>query len=545
MRKRILSVLLITILCIGMVYGSKTKDSKKVRDVKTFTAFFATTGDTIDQDNDIKQIIAEKTGACCEEKWINGQTAEEAIYSYIANEEYPDFISGNRSLYEANALIPIDEYWERYPNIYNYLSQEEWDKFRQEDGHIYWIPQFGVGNNEECEVVHDGEAFWIQTRVLKWAGYPKIRTMDQYFDLIENYMKANPTMEDGTANIPYTILCDDWRYFCLENAPQFLDGYPNDGCCMVNPETLQVMDYNITPTAKKYFQKLNEEYHKGMVDPESFTSTYEEYLNKLSTGSVLGMIDQWWDFSYSVSPLYAQNGLERQGCNYVPLPITISEDIQNQWHTKKSSSLDNSTGISLTVSCKDVKGALQFINDLLDEEIQKLRFWGLEGLDYEINSDGEYYFTQEQKERRNNDSLIASHYCVYSYFPRIECIMSDGINSSIPEFQQSVFYDSLPEDVKECFDAYGCKNYVEMIGSNDKPGEWFPMYSFTKQLTYSSEAGLVQSNLDEVKHTWLPKVILSDNFEETWKQYLIEYNSCNPEIYYEEIQRELERRVKQ
>ena len=50
-------------------------------------------------------------------------------------------------------------------------------------------------------------------------------------------MQANPTMEDGTANIPYTILCDDWRYFCLENAPQFLDGYPNDGCCMVDPET--------------------------------------------------------------------------------------------------------------------------------------------------------------------------------------------------------------------------------------------------------------------------------------------------------------------
>ncbi|MFR3166213.1 MAG: hypothetical protein ACLTQG_30725 [Hungatella sp.] len=32
--------------------------------------------------------------------------------------------------------------------------------------------------------VHSDEAFWIQTRVLKWAGYPEVKTMDQYFDLI-------------------------------------------------------------------------------------------------------------------------------------------------------------------------------------------------------------------------------------------------------------------------------------------------------------------------------------------------------------------------
>ena len=54
-------------------------------------------------------------------------------------------------------------------------------------------------------------------------------------------------------SFPRFILCDDWRYFCLENPPQFLSGYPNDGCCMVDPDTLTVMDYNVTETAKAYF----------------------------------------------------------------------------------------------------------------------------------------------------------------------------------------------------------------------------------------------------------------------------------------------------
>lgn len=52
----------------------------------------------------------------------------------------------------------------------------------------------------------------------------------------------------------------------------------NDGSCIVDPDELKIVDYNTTPTAKRYFQKLNEEYQKGIVDPESFTQTYDEYI---------------------------------------------------------------------------------------------------------------------------------------------------------------------------------------------------------------------------------------------------------------------------
>ena len=44
--------------------------------------------------------------------------------------------------------------------------------------------------------------------------------------------------------------------FCLENVPQFLDGFPNDGSCMVDMETKKVMDYNVSDTAKRYSESL-------------------------------------------------------------------------------------------------------------------------------------------------------------------------------------------------------------------------------------------------------------------------------------------------
>ena len=378
MKKKIVSTLVVIGLLIVLGGYSYNVQYRQKPEIKHFTAFFSVTGRPLGMQNDIKEIIADKIGADCEENWLVGQSKEEALNSYIASGEYPDFILGEKVLLDADALIPIDEYWDDYPNIRNYLSEEQWERFRQEDGHIYWIPPFCVSQGENVEVTHTGEAFWIQTRVLKWAGYPKITTVDEYFDLLERYQEANPCLENGTPNIPFAILCDDCRYFCLENVPQFLDGYPNDGSCIVDPDTLQVIDYNTTPTAKRYYQKLNEEYKKGMISPETFLDTYEEYLDKLSTGAVLGMVDQRWQFYYAIQTAYDSGNLRSYGCDYVPLPITIDKKVKNQWHTARSAELDTASGLSITISCEDPEGAMQFVNNLLDPEITKLRFWGEE-----------------------------------------------------------------------------------------------------------------------------------------------------------------------
>ncbi len=516
-------------------------------DVKEFTAFFAVPGSEINDDNEIQQMIAEMTGVRVKETWLTGQTAQEAVGTLIAGGEYPDFIDGSdgmAQLYDAGALVALDEYIEKYPNIKEYLSEEEWDRLRQDDGHIYWINQFNNIYGEEKATVHNDEAFWIQTRVLEWAGYPEVHTLDQYFDLIERYQEANPTMEDGTANIPYTILCDDWRYFCLENAPQFLDGYPNDGSCIVDPETLTVIDYNTTPTAKRYFQKLNEEFQKGIVDPESFTQTYDEYIAKLSTGRVLGMVDQWWDFAFNVNDSLKQQGLDLKGCNYVPLPITIDEGIKNQWHNS-GGVLNTANGLAVTVSCKDVDGAMQFVNDLLGQEVHDLRFWGVKGVDYEVDENGEFYLTEDMRMQASNTAYKASHVCNYSYFPQYVGTSRDGINAMRPDNQPREFYDALSENVQKCFAAYGAETYVDMLGTSEAPGPWYTLYSYSNNMTTATEGGMAWAKMGEIKHEYLPKVVMAGDFEDAWEEYMEVYNGCNPQAFVAEMQAELDRRMEE
>ena len=115
-------------------------------EVTNFTMFITMPGSEINDDNEIAQMIAEKTGVKVKETWLTGQTAAEATGTLIAGGEYPDFIDSDEMnlLVDADALVPLDDYIDKYPEFKaTWFTDEEWEKFRQPDGHIYWINPFG------------------------------------------------------------------------------------------------------------------------------------------------------------------------------------------------------------------------------------------------------------------------------------------------------------------------------------------------------------------------------------------------------------------
>ncbi len=547
--KKVLKLVTSIVLTGTMIVGCSNGGSAKSNDdgIKEFTAFFAVPGSEINADNVVQQKIAEITGAKVKETWLTGQTAQEAIGTMIAGGEYPDIIDGSTGtvqLYEAGALVALDDYLDNYPNIKNFWSEDEWDRVRRDDGKIYWIPQFGNVYGEDMSTNITGEAFWIQTRVLKWAGYPEVKTLDQYFDVIQRYNEANPTLADGTPNIPYTILCDDWRYFCLENPPLFLAGYPNDGSVIVNDNTLQVEDYNTSDIAEQYFLKLNEMYKAGIVDPESFTQSYDQYIAKLSTGRVLGMVDQEWNFYNNVNNAILQAGLDEQGCSYIPLSITMDESIQGRWNTV-GKQIDVSNGMAITTSCDDIEGALQFVNDLLSPEVRVLRQWGIEGVDYEVDENGVFYRTEEMRNNATNPGYIASNLSSYSFMPVYQGgTQADGINAAEPRQQPSEFYNGLQDDVKECLAAYDVLTYADLVGKTEIPGKWFPMWSYSNNMTTATDGGKAWVKMTELKQEYLPKVVMAADFDKGWEEYMRLYSAVKPQDFLLEMQIELDKRLK-
>ena len=164
-RKKLMALFMTTVVTASMLAGcgggaSTATDSSAAGagsesadgDITDFTMFIAMPGSEINDGNEIQELIAQKTGVRVKETWLTGQTAEEAIGTIIAGGEYPDFIDGGdgtMSLLDAGALLPLDDYIEKYPNIKEMYSDAEWEKFRQEDGHIYWINVFQNSYGED------------------------------------------------------------------------------------------------------------------------------------------------------------------------------------------------------------------------------------------------------------------------------------------------------------------------------------------------------------------------------------------------------------
>ena len=556
--KKVLGILLPAMLCITMAAGCgkgavKTEsDGTKVvdnttkpgGDVKTFTAFFAVPGIEMTSDNRMMHKIAEKVGAKVDIKYLTGQTAAERIGVMIAGGEYPDFLDGSVAtpqLVDAGAFIPLDEHIDNYPNIKNYLSESEWNKLRKEDGHIYYIPQFDVTQGAETSTIHNDEAFWIQKRVLKWAGYPQIKTVDQYFDLIESYLKANPTTEDGQKNIGFEALNDDWRYFGLENPPMFLAGYPNDGAAIVDPTTLKASVYDKIPEAKRYYEKLNAMYNKGIIDPEAFTLSYDQYMAKLSSGRVIGMVDQYWNFRDADTALTTQNLDDR---TYVPLGVVLDEGTTDKYFSP--SALDVGNGVGITTSCKDVEGALKFINDLLDPEIMVMRYWGEKDVDYQVDENGVFSRNEEQRDNYRNQDFLNKNQCTYDWFPHYEGMLADGINAVLPREQPDEFYATLRDIDKEIMDAYGHKRWTDFLTPVKENSPWYPLWSARNTWPADSPYGIANQKMSDVKHEWLPKVVMAapGDFEKTWDQYMKVYDSeTNYKAYEDELTAEVARRI--
>ena len=99
------------------------------KEIVDFTMFAAMAGKEKDADNDIMQIIAEKTGVRVKETWLTGQDAGEAIGSIIASGKLPDLIDGGDgcvTLYENGLLVAWDDYLEKYPNLKEMYTEQEW-----------------------------------------------------------------------------------------------------------------------------------------------------------------------------------------------------------------------------------------------------------------------------------------------------------------------------------------------------------------------------------------------------------------------------------
>lgn len=540
----ILSVLCMLTLCCCLFSCKKsTSTNANVKGTEdypiTISVFTTDTQQEPPADNRAYKWIKEKFNV--EFTWdILVGEKDQKIGLMIASGDYPDLVNiESPKFIEAGAVIPLEGLIEQYaPNIKKHYASC-WDKITEDDGHIYCLPNYGVIDNRWQSQHYNDSAMWLQKEVLKEFGYPKIQTMDEYFDIIERYVKKYPTI-DGMPTIGFSILTYDWHDFCLCNPPNFLAGYPNDGNGCVDPVTKKYQVTWYMDCSKQWFKKLNEIDKKGLLDRACFTENYDQYIAKLSAGRVLGVHDQFWQFQSSDFALKTENKNNRTMC---PLPIVLDKSIKPQYRNQPLPNLQRGYGIS--IKCKDPVRVIRFLDAQLEEENQRILQWGFEGVDYHLAADGTPYRTPEQRRNFEDETWKLKNLARLwiENAPKMEGSFSDGYATDFTQIPSEFAESAKPEDI-ELWKAYNVASYAELMDYNPPANQvWFPMWQIEPES--GSEEDVALKKCKDLYAKYLPRVILckTEEFESVWAEYCKALQDAGIGKYEAFMQKKLDERI--
>ena len=514
----------------------------------TLTAFRGDPGDQPYEDNKIYKKIEEEFGITFEWEFLAGDLDETLGLKLQDLSDLPDLFDGGNSaetLIDAGALINLLDYInpEDTPNLWAHIEPQKnriitKDEVTGEDV-MYIIPNYGLGEGEQIVNSVNGPAFFIQKQVLAWAGYPEIHTLDEYFDLIEKFIAENPTNADGVPYIGFDILCEGWRHFCLINPVQHLMGRPNDGEVLVDvtKDDYPTWTFINQPYAKAYYKKLNEEFKKGIISPDTFVMSYDQYIAQLSSGTVLGMFDQTWDYGDATNALLTDKKYEN---TYVALGLIYDEDdvegvlpegwtIEEHYVNGSLPNLDRGAGISVT--CKYPERIVAMWEKLLSPEWAMIMNWGIEGEDYSIE-DGRLIMTEEQFANTSDREWRKSNraYAIWDSSPKRQGYIMEGDlagNCWEPGNQPENVFGLMNDYDKDFLSHYGFSKFGDFV---NPPIELAP-YGEAWQINKDPINKDYQDFLN-IQDTQLPQVIMAseDEFDAKWDAFVEAINpSC--EVY--------------
>ena len=464
-------------------------------------------------------IIREETGVKLDREYQVGGL-ETKVGLIIASGDYPDMIVAAHftdKFVDNGALIPLNDLIEKHaPNIKKYYGPQM-DFIKKKDGNIYYLPQlaipYGAANKRYPSV-----GFFINKRVLKDAGYPIVKTFDQYFELIENYKEKHPTYK-GQDTIGYLSLFYADRFFATANGPLHLMGYPNEGGFVPVKDdegNFTVESYIDGPVAKYYYKKLNEMYNKGVVDPETFIINYDQYIERLSSGRVLGTHNQYWQVQQAQEILATDD----PDSIMVPFPVVYDDSVEE--FMRDTPYIQPTQGMGITTACEDPVAAIKYLDYIIEN--QTLIQWGIEGEHYEVDENGKYYRTEEQQELfRDHDWVqneFGRHY-FFNAFPSLTGVDENG-NSYNPDEQPSMIYGAASDSEKEVMDAYDIQSFTELYNDPRPLSEipYYPLWTIT--LETGSPAHFEQTRMQDLQKEYYPRMVMSspEEFELTWKEYV-------------------------
>lgn len=129
-----------------------------------------------------------------------GGNAAQRLSTMIAGNDLPDFIWMDKGadverLREGGALVPLDDYVEKYPNLKEWLSEDAMNMLRSEDGKLYQFPNWY--NSQPF-----GNAGYVVNKgIYEALGSPDLETPDDLYEFLKQVKEEFPDVTPFETNV--------------------------------------------------------------------------------------------------------------------------------------------------------------------------------------------------------------------------------------------------------------------------------------------------------------------------------------------------------
>ncbi|WP_426454757.1 ABC transporter substrate-binding protein [Paenibacillus sp. S-38] len=500
--------------------GSTSKDEGA--SPVTFTFFSADPNPNWqNMQDEVGKEITKRTGVTLDAEFAVADPAQK-VALIATSGQYPDLISPKgelNKLVDAGAMLDLTDLIEKHaPNIKKLIGdQSKRLRYSMEDKSIYVIPTYSAVGGVAFAA---GGGFELQHRAVKEAGYPAIKTLQDYENVIQSYIDKHPTDDHGNKNIGLSLNSDDWRmYISVTNPAAETTGKSGDGEYYIDLRTYEAKYHYRTEGEKDYFKWLNHMYAIGLLDKESFVQKHDQYQAKIASGRVIGLIDADWNYADGEKSLKSQG---KQDQTYGHYSVMLSDQYKD--NRFQSTGFMAGWGVGITKDCKDPVRAIQFLDFLASEQAQVLNNWGIEGKHYGIQ-DGKRVVPQEIQQRIMIDNTAFSRESGIGFYTNLGAHYGDGVRDSTGSY----YTKNYPEQIiktytdadKETLKAYGALTWKDLFPKEDE----FPVKAWGAAWNIAvpgdDDVTILANKMKVLTRKRIPQAIMAkpEEFDGIWEAY--------------------------
>lgn len=543
--KRLVSCLLVFLLAMSAITATAEQ-------TETVISFWEVGNLTTEGElhTPVADALAEATGVRINNVTSGGISDRFSIL--LAAGDLPDVVwynGDNAYLARTGQLLPLDDLLEEYAPHITSSFPERLAYSREvlsDDGNIYYIPINCYSSSGEDVPAYYGVGISMMARwdIYAELGYPEINTTDDLLNFFAQAQELHPKTPDGKT----MYAMGAWSSWGIW--PWWIPYTFSNACIQGNNGTLvdlETGEIELQYKSEKFWEAIrfwNKAYNMGLVDPESFTQTYDDYVAKLKNGQYIYMGINGSAVAQQVNEALAEID-PSMGYEFIPTGLsycsyTYESDNPYGW--------EGNFALAITRNCDNPELAMQFIDYCCSPEGSRLLINGIEGVHWET-VDGKDVFTKEYIATRDADSYYLQEQGINQYIYLAGYNGYNVIDGNPIDINKS---RDMMADMLTPIDEAFCAYYGEKLGKTfTYPGEaiegliqagTYTTLSATNlvntlQKGWSDDAQLISTEVDNLTKVSIPLAVMvpEDEFDAAKDAIMEELNGAGYEDLCNEV----------